>query len=236
MGWFWGSAQAPEASKQPPSIDATRDPHPSSIKSAQASTSSSVATAPLPPKIKPPTRDEVAEAESRSFLQSFEASSTPASNSLSTSTEHPNPSPLSQSLDPSAPTPLTTAHTLPSSVSCRTIFDTAFHCQSLGGQWNSIYRHGSFRKCSELWYDFWWCMRTNRGLMADEERATSVRKRYEAKEKQLREGPNSEDIWQERKILVGRVWNERYEEAEGGNRGDPEHEQGRGSMKGLYSG
>ena len=237
MGWFWGSAQAPEASKQPASIDATRDPRPSSTKPAQRSTSSSsAATAPLLSMKAPPTRDQLAEAELRSFLQSLEASSTLASDSLSTSAANPTSSPLSETFDPSTPTPLTTAHTLPSSVSCRTIFDNAFHCQSLGGQWNSIYRHGSFRKCSELWYDFWWCMRTNRGSMTDGERATSVRKRYEAKEKQLREGPNSEDIWQERKTLVGRVWDERYEKEEGGNRGDREHEQGRGSMKGLYGG
>ena len=72
--------------------------------------------------------------------------------------------------------------------------------------------------------------------MTEEERAKSVRKRYEAKEKQLREGPNSEDIWQERKILVGKVWDERYEEEGDGNKVDRKHEQGRGSMKGLYTG
>ena len=80
-------------------------------------------------------------------------------------------------------------------------------------------------------------MATNRGSMADEERERKVRRRYEEKEKVLRAGPNSEDVWEQRKTLFGPVWNERYEDEE---RGDDEKSDktapGRGSMKGLYGG
>ncbi len=73
--------------------------------------------------------------------------------------------------------------------------------------------------------------------MTEEERARQVRKRYEEKERRLRGGSNSEEVWEERKALVGRVWEERYVDAEG--QGELEVQakprvEGRGAMRALY--
>lgn len=73
--------------------------------------------------------------------------------------------------------------------------------------------------------------------MTEEERARQVRKRYEEKERRLTGGVNSEEIWEERKVLVGRVWEERYvdEEGEGeAEAGVKRREEGRGAMRALY--
>ncbi len=75
--------------------------------------------------------------------------------------------------------------------------------------------------------------------MTEEERAMQVRKRYQEKERRLREGSNSEEIWEERRVLVGRVWEERYVDEE--DEADVEAEakrrgEGRGAMKALYGG
>lgn len=75
--------------------------------------------------------------------------------------------------------------------------------------------------------------------MTEEERARQVRKRYEEKERRLREGNNSEEVWEERKVLVGRVWEERYvdEEDEGEVEAQAKRrEEGRGAMRALYGG
>lgn len=73
--------------------------------------------------------------------------------------------------------------------------------------------------------------------MTEEERARQVRKRYEEKERRLREGSNSEEIWEERKVLVGRVWEERYVDEEDEGEGEAEVKrrgEGRGAMRALY--
>jgi hypothetical protein len=234
MGWLWSSAPASEAPKQhPPHDPSTNLPEPPSSVPSPAASKQPLPQSSPQPTTKALSRDELAEAELRAFLQSLEPPPNTATQSASdiTSDNH-----ISDH-DSSAPIPLTSAHTLPATVSCRTIFDNAFHCQSLGGQWNSVYRHGTLRDCSPLWYDFWWCMRTNRGSMTEEERARQVRKRYEEKERRLRGGSNSEEIWEERKVLVGRVWEERYvdEEGEGeAEAGVKRREEGRGAMRALY--
>lgn len=70
----------------------------------------------------------------------------------------------------------------------------------------SVYRYGALRNCSPLWNDFWWCMRTNQGRMSDQAREEAVRKRYALKEKGLRAGHSSEEVWEERRWLVDRPW------------------------------
>lgn len=75
--------------------------------------------------------------------------------------------------------------------------------------------------------------------MTEEERARQVKKRYEEKERRLREGNNSEEVWEQRKVLVGRVWEERYVDEE--DEGDVEAQakqraEGRGAMRALYGG
>lgn len=75
--------------------------------------------------------------------------------------------------------------------------------------------------------------------MTEEERVRQVRKRYEEKERRLREGNNSEEVWEERKVMVGRVWEERYVDEEGEGEVEAQaqakrREEGRGAMRALY--
>ena len=71
--------------------------------------------------------------------------------------------------------------------------------------------------------------------MSDKVREELVMKRYAQKERALREGNSSEEIWEERKWLAGKVW-EPVEE--GNSRAEEEapespRESGRGTAKGI---
>ena len=90
----------------------------------------------------------------------------------------------------------------PKTMSCREAFDTAFYCQSLGGQFVNVYRYGGIRNCSEEWRNFWFCMRTNRGLMNDEERGGMIQEHYRKRETKYKNGPSSEDVWRLREVRV----------------------------------
>ncbi|KAI9901754.1 hypothetical protein N3K66_003571 [Trichothecium roseum] len=87
---------------------------------------------------------------------------------------------------------------LPTEMSCRQAFDLAWSCNSLGGQWNAVYRHGEMRSCSEQWDDFWFCMRTK--SYTGDLKANAVRAHYRAKEhaKYGAGKPSSEDVWESR--------------------------------------
>ena len=50
--------------------------------------------------------------------------------------------------------------------------------------------------------NFWFCMRTNRGYMGDDERAQRIQRHYWEREQKYREGPSSEDVWKVRKEPV----------------------------------
>ncbi|KAK1761496.1 hypothetical protein QBC47DRAFT_370270 [Echria macrotheca] len=91
---------------------------------------------------------------------------------------------------------------LPTTMSCRDAFDYAWHCHTPAAQWNAVYRYGSVRSCSELWDDFWFCMRTK--SFSDEARAEAIKAHYRAKEEAKYGGgqPSSEDVWESRKELV----------------------------------
>ncbi|KAI0137423.1 hypothetical protein BJ170DRAFT_60556 [Xylariales sp. AK1849] len=94
---------------------------------------------------------------------------------------------------------------LPTSMSCRQAFDAAFYCQSVGGQWNAVFRQGEVRSCSEPWNDFWFCMRTR--AMTGRVKEEAVREYYRGKER-ARYGPgmpSSKDVWESReeKVPVG---------------------------------
>jgi hypothetical protein len=90
------------------------------------------------------------------------------------------------------------AHSLPTTLSCRDAFDYAWHCHTPGSQWNAVYRYGSVRPCTELWDDFWFCMRTK--SYSPEMRAAAIREHYAAKEETKYGGgrPSSEDVWESR--------------------------------------
>ncbi|KAI0425024.1 hypothetical protein F5Y09DRAFT_322763 [Xylaria sp. FL1042] len=142
--------------------------------------------------------------------------------SRSTSSEQPttsSPPPLSIPTSSSTPAasepvrldPLSEA-LLPTTMSCRQAFDTAFHCNSLGGQWTAVYRAGTVRSCSEQWDDFWFCMRTRAYSGAVKEEA--IRDYYRQKElKKYGPGmPNSTDVWEPRteKLPPGTTFQGRY--------------------------
>ena len=105
---------------------------------------------------KSPTRDELAEAELRSLLEELEADVRPSSTKYN---RVPQPPPAHSTVTQSSNLTLEES-LLPTEMSCRQAFDAAFYCQSLGGQFNNLYRYGTIRSCSENWKDFWFCMRT----------------------------------------------------------------------------
>jgi hypothetical protein len=87
-------------------------------------------------------------------------------------------------------------------MSCRAAFDSAFYCQSVGGQFTNLYRYGGVRNCSAEWSQFWFCMRTNRGMMSDERREEAVQGHYAGRARKYRDGPSSEDVWELREEPV----------------------------------
>lgn len=98
---------------------------------------------------------------------------------------------------------------LPTHMSCRQAFDLAWACQSPAGQWRAVYRHGGVRPCSQLWDDFWFCMRVKRladggdGGDPDTPKAQAVRAHYRRKEldRYYAPGqPSSEDVWRSRTV------------------------------------
>jgi hypothetical protein len=89
-------------------------------------------------------------------------------------------------------------------MSCRQAFDDAFYCQSLGGQFNNVYRYGALRSCSEHWSQFWFCMRTR--SKAEETKRREIQEWYRKKEEKYRVGPSSEDVWEERNERVDRAF------------------------------
>lgn len=100
---------------------------------------------------------------------------------------------------------------LPTTMSCRNAFDAAFHCNSLGGQWTSVYRAGSVRSCSEQWDDFWFCMRTR--AYAPPQKEEAIRAHYRAKEWAKYHAPgrtSSADVWEARtdKVEPGTAFRE----------------------------
>lgn len=88
-------------------------------------------------------------------------------------------------------------------MSCEQAFNFAFYCQSLGGQWNAIYRYGSMRDCSETWGDFFFCMR-QKGTPDGPVKENMIREHYRQKilDKYGPGKPSSEDVWAERKERV----------------------------------
>lgn len=104
-------------------------------------------------------------------------------------------------------------HLLPTTMSCRDAFDYAWHCHTPGAQWNAVYRYGSVRPCTELWDDFWFCMRTK--SYSPELKAEAIREHYRAKEEAKYGGgrPSSEDVWASRteRVAPGTAFQQSFE-------------------------
>ncbi|MCJ1313231.1 hypothetical protein MMC25_006908 [Agyrium rufum] len=189
MGWFWGSEAS---STLPTTVDSQ----------VQAPELHQWPQKPLitePAVSKPLSRDEEAEAEFRSMMQELNAMEERASprNEFKTR-EQPESLINTSSIHPNA--------LYPKEMSCRAAFDSAFYCQSLGGQWANVYRYGNLRSCSDQWRNFWFCMRTNRGYMSDEVREKRIQMHYKMRDEEKYGGkkPNSEDVWRIRdRVLPG---------------------------------
>jgi len=197
MGWLWSNSTA------------SSSPNPSSQEVNTSQPPQFVPDTPEPPP-QPPSkslsRDELADQELQSFLRELNASEPqstskpftrrpkPASSSTPTSDQNaPSDEPLSEQL-------------LPTTMSCRTAFDQAFYCNSLGGRFNDLYRYGTLRSCSDDWGDFWFCMRT-RGF-GGKSKEDAIKEHYRQKERSKYAKDlgkeSSEDVWKTREVMVER--------------------------------
>ncbi|KAI1095415.1 hypothetical protein F5B19DRAFT_489550 [Rostrohypoxylon terebratum] len=170
---------------------------------------------PAPPSSSSSAPDPIAPPKSSDWTRPlWSAFSKPSTTSTSTTPPTPSPSqPNPQTWTPTQLDPLSES-LLPTTMSCRTTFDAAFHCNSLGGQWLSVYREGNVRSCSEHWDDFWFCMRTR--ALASPQKENMIRDRYRRKEyaKYYAPGqPSSTDVWESRteKLEPGTAFNEPLE-------------------------
>lgn len=78
----------------------------------------------------------------------------------------------------------------------------------------NLYRYGSMRNCSDQWANFWFCMRTNRGAMGEEERKRRIQEHYRGRAGKYVEGPSSEDVWEIREVVVEGAFEGDLEEVE----------------------
>ncbi|KAI0843332.1 hypothetical protein F5Y06DRAFT_254676 [Hypoxylon sp. FL0890] len=234
MGWMWSSQSSP--SKGPNSNSNTSDESNKPSKQAepnyddpeiakffaqiQAEFGKSADQA-------QPTSDPEPENKTTSTSTSTPTSPPPQSSSSSwtrslwgsqpASPASPSPSPLKATKPPAHSTwtperldPVSES-LLPTTMSCRQAFDAAFHCNSIGGQWTSVYRSGSVRSCNEHWDDFWFCMRTR--TYSRQQKEDAIKDRYRRKEYAKYFAPgraSSTDVWEPRmqKVEPGTAFRE----------------------------
>ncbi|MCJ1407839.1 hypothetical protein MMC19_001910 [Ptychographa xylographoides] len=191
MGWLWS--------------DATKE-EPSGVGSTSTNTTHDAAVhatpAPVPTvdqsSSRALTRDEQADAELQELLKELNASTPPTpstSKNLLPGGEELQPAQVNHSS-------ISPDRLYPTTMSCRAAFDSAFYCQSLGGQFTSVYRYGGMRKCSDQWSNFWFCMRTNRGGLGEEERKRKIQEHYKSRDRKYKAGHSSEDVWRLREERV----------------------------------
>ncbi|RKF61303.1 hypothetical protein GcC1_158010 [Golovinomyces cichoracearum] len=91
---------------------------------------------------------------------------------------------------------------LPTTMSCRDAFDSAYYCASLGGAFTNLYRYGTVRSCSDHWDKFWFCMRTR--TYDDKSKQEAIKDYYRKVElsKYGKRGTSSQDIWKSRDHLL----------------------------------
>lgn len=211
MGWLWTSS-----SPKPPTDQSSSSPSPTSLAPPPPSSISSSSQAP----------NEPVDPEIQKLLDLFNKSDDTPKTSSSPSSNQP-PSALTSWLSskfssapealPVPPLDTVSESLLPTDMSCRQAFDQAWSCNSLGGQWNAVYRQGEMRSCSHLWDDFWFCMRTKSFSGTIKENA--VREHYRRKEYEKYYAPgthSSEEIWEarEHKVAPGTAFSEAIEIAQ----------------------
>jgi hypothetical protein len=233
MGWMWSSAPSPAQGSAPSKAEAAQK----AARSRQAEEdqadvelakfmaeiqadlsggkpSGDAAAAQPEPKAPSATATPAAAQPGSSWLSLWGTSKAaanpnpPASEILSATAKRASDAPA----QPARLDPLSES-LLPTTMSCRQAFDTAFHCNSLGGQWTAVYREGTMRSCSEHWDDFWFCMRTR--AYAEPQKSEAIRDHY--RQRELRKyghgRPNSTDVWESRSETVppGSAFRQRYE-------------------------
>jgi Protein of unknown function (DUF3128) len=189
MGWFSSSKPpAEEAVKSAPSAPINSSPPSSNLRELPKSTPVSLQNDNSAPK-RTLTRDEQADADLLMLMRELDAEQTAHSKTRASR------------LDGSSSTTLSSPDSLyPRTMSCRQAFDSAFYCQSLGGQFNSVYRYGHMTSCSEHWGAFWFCMRSK--SLGKTKREEAVSEHYRRRAAALKKGNSSEDIWEGRKEPV----------------------------------
>ncbi|KAI1649651.1 uncharacterized protein F4817DRAFT_331055 [Daldinia loculata] len=214
MGWMW-SSQSPSAPKSPnPTADESNtkpaapppkqpesdygDPE---IAKFMAQLQAEFGSTSKPATTQPPPEPSTKSTSTPPSTTTSQSSSFQSSNSSSLFWSTTTSSPTTTTTDPPIPSHLDpiTESLLPTSMSCRQAFDAAYHCNSLGGQWVSVYRSGTMRSCSEHWDDFWFCMRTR--TYSGPQKEEAIRAYYRRKEylKYHAPGrPSSADVWQPR--------------------------------------
>ncbi|KAM0455918.1 hypothetical protein ACHAPV_003013 [Trichoderma viride] len=212
MGWLWTSSPPKPPTDQPSSPPSPTSPLPPASSSSIPS-SSQAPNEPVDPEI-------------QKLIDLFNKSDDTPKSSSSTSSNQP-PSALTSWLSsrfssapealPVPPLDPVSESLLPTEMSCRQAFDQAWSCNSLGGQWNAVYRQGEMRSCSHLWDDFWFCMRTKSFTGTIKENA--VREHYRRKEYEKYYAPgthSSEEIWEarEHKAAPGTAFSEAIEIAQ----------------------
>jgi len=169
-------------------------------------------------------RDEQADSELSNFLKEIgatpEPSGTTAASSVSadenaqplTTPSQPNVDADGRRIHPDGSLDITPEALYPRSMSCRQAFDQAFYCQSLGGKFNDIYRHGHLNSCSEQWGAFWFCMRVRQ--YADKDKQEVIKEFYKERDaKRHQQFGSSEDIWEIRTKGVEKAfWKDPYAE------------------------
>lgn len=199
MEWLWTSETASGSPDRSPLNE-------------EVLTDSTQAPRDVEPTATPPTKKNAEpDAEFQALLSSLET--TPKPNGTSSE-------PSEASVIPSDRITSSTSH-YPAEMACRSAFDSAFYCQSLGGQFNNIYRYGTFRDCREQWSQFWFCVRTNKGFLGDQERESRISEHYKVREMKYRVGSSSEDVWKPRTMKLEGAFDgdlEAIERAEGQKR------------------
>jgi hypothetical protein len=200
MGWLWASPSKPSTPVENQST---------SGQAAATNNTTSAPNAPVDPEIQKFFELFNKDSSKESSDSSKPSSGSTTSGSSATSSSSTWFSSLeTSSQEPAAPTTAPSHSTLseallPTDMSCRQAFDQAWQCNSLGGQWNAVYRYGSMRSCSEQWDDFWFCMRTK--SYSAEMKARAIQEHYRNKEhnKYYVPGrPSSEDVWESRTEMV----------------------------------
>ncbi|RBQ71456.1 hypothetical protein FVER14953_00721 [Fusarium verticillioides] len=216
MGWLWSSTPPSEGKSAAPAKETHPVASPTTATATTSTTSDPSTTAPSNSNTDP---------EIQKFIDLFEAEknakpSTTEDQQQNSSSKLPSWLTLKKSTRSSTPTPADipprdalSEALLPTDMSCRQAFDQAWACNSMGGQFNAVYRYGEMRSCSEHWDDFWFCMRTK--SYSPEMREKAIRDYYRAKEftKYGPGKPSSEDVWESRedKVPEGTVFNEPVE-------------------------